>query len=48
MDDEELDVVFAQSAFALRLSEDDPQRKPLAKAYRRTGKRTVLPAASAN
>ncbi len=39
LDDEELDAVFAQSAFAWRLAEDDPQRKPLAKAYRRTVKK---------
>jgi hypothetical protein len=35
LDDEDLDALFAQSAFALRIGQDDPRWKLFAKAYRR-------------
>jgi hypothetical protein len=39
MDDEDLDALFAQSALGQRLQANDPQRKSLARAYRRTVKK---------
>jgi hypothetical protein len=39
LEGEELDRLFAGSAFGLRLGEDDPQWKPFARAYRRAVKK---------
>jgi hypothetical protein len=39
LEDEDLDRLFAGSAFGLRLGEDDPSWKPFAKAYRRAVKK---------
>lgn len=39
MDDEDLDVLFAESSYALPIPQDSPQWKPLAKVYRRASKK---------
>jgi hypothetical protein len=39
LEDEDLDRLFAASAFGLRLGEDDAERKPYARAYRRAVKK---------
>lgn len=39
LEDEDLDRLFARSAFGLRLGEEDPRWKPFAKAYRRAVKK---------
>lgn len=41
LEQEDLDAIFAQSAFGLTLGLDDPQRKQLAKTYRRTVKKLI-------
>jgi hypothetical protein len=38
-DDEDLDRMFASSAFGLRIGEADPQWRPYAKAFRRAVKK---------
>src|SRR5262245_55271179 len=38
LEDEDLDALFASSAFALRIGADHPRRKPYARAYRRAVK----------